>query len=221
MTARLLTDDEVTRTSRSRPTSNTASQSQLVFPIDWSDVQSDYDIGGFPLTMSHNEFTVCLALQHAGMPVQWTEDAASASFGFVPSSHAAVFDATVLPGLAATQEAFERTDRRQGLKRCIDALAARKEADGAPSISWETAKSGRAVIDALPENVPDPTVHDDGEGAIVLRWEINNWITVLIVEPSKLHLVVGATTPNVEYLDNVEFEGAFIPPRVLSCLPRR
>lgn len=87
------------------------------------------------------------------------------------------------------------------------------------NLTQDTAKAAGALFDALLPIHQTPRITPDGEGGLLAVWDDEKSPTLLVVDNWRLHLVVGATTPQAVYYDDVPFDGERVPDIVIQSIP--
>jgi hypothetical protein len=119
--------------------------------------------------------------------------------------------------------AAELRETRQALIRLV-----RRFAD--VGLSWVAGQSAKITVStqltaqvflrALPASKALPKISPDGEGGLVMVWDGTTGPLLLTIDGFHLHAVIGATTPQAEYVDNAPFGlGRNIPQRILDSIP--
>ncbi len=117
----------------------------------------------------------------------------------------------------------ELRETRQALIRLV-----RRFAD--VGLSWAAGQSAKITVItqltaqrfllALPAGKALPKISPDGEGGLVMVWEGATGPLLLTIDDFHLHAVIGATTRQAEYIDDVPFgPGRNIPQRILDSIP--
>jgi hypothetical protein len=133
--------------------------------------------------------------------------------------------AVVVPGEAATREALDREEMRQGLIALLRRFAAF-------GLSWyggelakitpTTEQVAEAFLRALPAAKAFPKIAPDGEGGLLMVWEVSGRSFLLTINDLHLHGVIAPQTLDVEYIDDVPFDPAQVTPdKILNAIPAR
>ena len=64
-----------------------------------------------------------------------------------------------------------------------------------------------------------PKATPDSDGDIMMVWETPDYTILLTVAKWRLHAAIDPGTARSEHIDNVPFDGDFIPARILNRLP--
>lgn len=119
-----------------------------------------------------------------------------------------------LVGLPITPEVSARA---QNL-RIVEGILSRFCAEG--YISRTSMHSAQGFIEALPTYKQLPKVSPDGEGGVTLAWAAtDSGRTLITLADWMAYGVAHAGTDQAVYLEDVSFEGAFIPDELLAVIP--
>lgn len=130
-------------------------------------------------------------------------------------------DVAVLPGKAATSDALEIRKEKELLLALVQHFVEEgfsRNFECAGTITHDTADAARSLLAILPSDVEIPKIAPDGEGALVVAWEMTEPNIILIIDNWRLHLIKNATTPQAEYLDDLPFDGEQIPNAILEAI---
>lgn len=123
-------------------------------------------------------------------------------------------DASAFPGLVITREVSENEEHR----RVISDILSRFAAEGA--IARTTMHAAQCFIEALPRDRRLPTLAPDGDGGVVLAWEVpRDGRTLITLSDWIAYAVARAGTRYAEYLDDMPFDGVLVPDDLLAIIP--
>lgn len=86
---------------------------------------------------------------------------------------------------------------------------------------WETssAEAASALIATLPPYCSLPRIAPDGEGGVILAWEVGRNQLIMLVYDWSLYCVINPG-PHAQHLPTYRFDGEAIPREVLAHIPR-
>jgi hypothetical protein len=129
----------------------------------------------------------------------------------------------VMPGQAATPEVVGREKTRQDLIALVHRVAVYGlswTAEQPSKITAATRQIAEAFLRALPAGKALPKISPDGEGRLIMAWEMTDGPLLMTVDDLSLHAVIAAGTPNAEYIDDMPFDPLEpISQKILDSIP--
>jgi hypothetical protein len=120
---------------------------------------------------------------------------------------------SALPGVAITPEVSENEQHRRTLLSVLSRFAAER------SITRTTMHATESFIDALPRGKQLPKVTPDGDGGLLMAWDVPNQArTLATIADWMVYTVVRAGTPQAMYFEDMPFDGV-IADQLLAVIP--
>jgi hypothetical protein len=88
------------------------------------------------------------------------------------------------------------------------------------TVTIDSAMAAFAFIYSLPPNLPIPSARADGEGGVIFVWRRRGDLVLVTIDNWRIHVASAATTSRAEYLEDLPFDGHFIPQAVLDKIAR-
>ncbi len=130
-------------------------------------------------------------------------------------------DSAVLPGDDATPEAIDRSQNRQAAEKLIDRFASEGfswSGERVHRASLASAEASKTFLGALPSDIGLPRLAPDSEGSITAVWDNGDNPIIVTFDGWRLHFIIGATTPNARYFDDLDFSSREVPQAALQAL---
>jgi hypothetical protein len=133
----------------------------------------------------------------------------------------AFVDSSALPGEAIVATTLRFDHERDNLIR----LAARFATEG---FSWggredvritkDTARAFGALIARLPVGSSLPRIAPDGEGGLLLHWNVASQEVLAVLDNWTFHIIEAPTTPRAHYYDPITLDAGAAPPELLRAI---
>lgn len=88
-------------------------------------------------------------------------------------------------------------------------------------ISATTEATAERFLAAMPVRKALPRISPDGEGGLMMVWELSADPLLVTIDECLLQVVVAAATASATYLNDLPFDGTDIPENVLAAIPDR
>jgi hypothetical protein len=150
-----------------------------------------------------------------GFDVIWREHLSVSALNYT--------DTAALAGTYLTQENLERERRIEILLNLVRRLATTGislDCTRFTRISLDARDAALAFIQHLDAKAHLPMVAPDGEGGLIFFWRSHQGTTAVVVEGSRLHMVLNSTAPNSEHIENIYYGLNDIPDVIYSAIPR-
>lgn len=79
-----------------------------------------------------------------------------------------------------------------------------------------SAATAKALLSDLAPDIDAPRIAPDSEGYLVMHWEDAQ--VMVLADDMAFHLVEGVGTQDAQYQEDIQFDGAAIPPAVIAAL---